>query len=129
VHRETLAELCEQVGLRVVCGTPDDTSTSRAVQVVVYDGAPQLERRCQQIDRLSERFPTARLLLLLDFPRHQECRAAHDAGVCHVLGKPYRIDDLFAALQYALELGPQCQGAELPTDYLAMIGGRVRMAD
>lgn len=114
-NRRTLLEVCQQSGWRADGISPptqdgvaedwQDGLLPESPLVVLYDASPQLDRRERHIQWLRNRWPETALILLVDFPRHEEVARAERWGVFRVLGKPYRLEDLLISMTVAVEQG------------------------
>lgn len=100
-HHESgaaLALACRHIGYHPFVVRPDAFGPNPDVQAVIYDADRNRELRLRQIRDLARCFPAARLVTLLEFPRHDEITQITAAGGHQVLGKPFDIDDLTACL-------------------------------
>jgi CheY-like chemotaxis protein len=95
--RVSLVELCRWAGFQTVsmksARGPDGNPLA-----IIYDADRNRQHRIRDLQRLSQGLPGARIVTLIEYPRHDEIRQALDAGSDHVLGKPYDIDDLLRLL-------------------------------
>ena len=97
-----LADVCRAVGLRTVRFRPSHPAQTQDADLVLYDADPHRPRRIAHLRWLLSRCTSARVIVLIDFPRRDEIDEVLAAGGREVLGKPYLIDDLIACLQDAL---------------------------
>ncbi|MDG2385594.1 MAG: hypothetical protein P8N76_28250 [Pirellulaceae bacterium] len=95
---KALALACQQAGFRTSVVRPDTFGTHEKIGVVLYDADRNHQQRLEQIQKLANGYPAARIVTLLEFPRHDEISQIRAVGGHQVLGKPYDIDDLAACL-------------------------------
>jgi CheY-like chemotaxis protein len=96
--RSALSELCRWAGFQTI-SMKSPRGSSGNPMAVIYDAHRNLQQRRRDLHRLATAFPNARMLTLIEHPRHDEVQQALDAGSDDVLGKPYDIDDLLACLR------------------------------
>ncbi|MCP4192916.1 MAG: hypothetical protein GY768_20065 [Planctomycetaceae bacterium] len=101
---QAIALACQQAGFRTSTLPPDSFNSHDKVGIILYDADRNRQQRLKQIRQLANRHPTARLVTLLEFPRHDEISQILAAGGHQVLGKPYNIDDLVACLGQPTDL-------------------------
>lgn len=97
----TLIDLCEAVG-REAYWCPRDASwpVMPPPAAGIWCGGMLDEGEEASLRHTSERLaPEAPLLVLLDFPRREAVAAARRMGASAILGKPWRADQLLAALR------------------------------
>ncbi len=92
---EMLCQSCQQRGYATVWMPPHGDGLVAGISAVLWD-APDVN--VAELGRCRQALPTAVIIALVDFPRSQEVQAARAAGVSLVMGKPLRMDDLFAEL-------------------------------
>jgi hypothetical protein len=66
--------------------------------VIVIDLARSSEARDAQLRETARWYAAVPVVGLADFPRFDEVQGLRDAGLSHVLAKPFRLDDLLALL-------------------------------
>jgi hypothetical protein len=95
--QRSLAAVCTAAGLSVVSHGPNEPVEISQVDVVIYDAVGAHQRWREHIERLARQQPRS-LIVLVNFPRPDETQWMLAAGATHVLGKPFRIDDLHACV-------------------------------
>ena len=96
--RSSLANVGKRFNLNLVTMAPTDISASQDVAAVIYDADRNRPERQETLQRLSNSFPRARIVVVLEFPRHDEIREILSCGGHHVVGKPFDIVDLLTAI-------------------------------
>jgi hypothetical protein len=96
--RHALSAVCEAAGLTTILHAPDLAVHCRPVEAVIYDAVVDRSRWVEQTSFLQRRYQPAALVVLVSFPRPEECQQLKRAGATTVLGKPYRIEELVASL-------------------------------
>ena len=96
--RRSLAVVCKAAGLDLVAHAPDQCVECARVQTVVYDAVLDRLRWPAQIRQLADSYRPESLIVLVNFPRPDECEAMLRAGATEVLGKPFQLDHLLTSL-------------------------------
>ena len=96
--RKSLANVGERFDLNMVTMAPTDISASQDIAAVIYDADRNRLERQETLHRLSNSFPRARIVVVLEFPRHDEIHEILASGGHHVVGKPFDIVDLMTAI-------------------------------
>lgn len=91
---------------------PQEAATVRGVGAIVWEGLAADPREIEQLRQYRARLDQPATVALLDFPRPDTVEALRSAGAREVLGKPFLVADLTAALDRMLERGA---GQRLPT--------------
>lgn len=94
-----MAEACEKQGYSVVLcgenlGKHDPTASVRGVRVVIVDASECNRAEQARIETLQSRWPSARVMVLLDFPRIEQRRRLQRQGVAVVVSKPITLEAL-----------------------------------
>lgn len=95
--RLSLVELCRWAGFQTV-SMKSPRGLDGNPLAIIYDADRNRQQRIRDLQRLSLGLADARIVTLIEYPRHDEILQALDAGSDHVLGKPYDIDDLLSLL-------------------------------
>jgi hypothetical protein len=96
----TLIDLCQSVG-RQACWCPRDSAfPERTLPTAAIWIGGMLDKGEEESLRLTRKWlPSgAPLVALLDFPRREAVASAMRLGATSVMGKPWRVDHLLAAL-------------------------------
>jgi len=102
--RLSLVELCRWAGFQSGSMKSPRGQDGNPL-AIIYDADRNRQQRIRDLQRLSHGLPDARIVTLIEYPRHDEISQALDAGSNHVLGKPYDIDDLLTLLLPANRTG------------------------
>lgn len=97
-NRRTLEDVCRSAGWRTTVGPEDAGWSSGRVSVVLYDAAGDRQRRIEELRWIARAAPGVPIVMLVDFPRYDEMVSAELEGVKRVLGKPYRVEELWQSL-------------------------------
>lgn len=98
---ETLSAALEQIGVATIWIQPGrEVELTEKVSAGIWDGG-QLDR--EELERLANfcgqiRSHEGVVVALLDYPRVEHFAQSQEAGAATVFGKPYVVDELFAAL-------------------------------
>lgn len=96
----TLITVCETNGLGAIWAPlwrPRPVTSAPAAGLWV--GGQLSDAECTRLRELKKSLPAdAPLVVLLDFPRIDRVRIARELGATHVLGKPWRVEQLLACL-------------------------------
>lgn len=105
-----MAEACEKQGYSVVlsAGSLQDKETSseiRGVSVVIVDASECNKAEQARIKTLQTRWPSARMIVLLDFPRIEQRRRLQEQGVDTIVSKPITLEGLLWHVQQLVSSG------------------------
>ncbi len=98
-NRRTLKDVCRSGGWRTTDGPEDAGWSSGRVSVVLYDAAGDRQRRSEELRWIAREAPGVPIVMLVDFPRYDEIVSSELEGVKRVLGKPYRVEELWQSLE------------------------------
>lgn len=102
-----MAEACEKQGYSVVlCAVSAEnlrdkktSSEIRGVSVVIVDASECNKAEQARIKTLQARWPSARMIVLLDFPRIEQRRRLQEQGVDTIVSKPITLEGLLWHVQ------------------------------
>lgn len=96
----TLITVCETSGLGAIWAPPwRPRPVTSAPAAALWVGGQLSDAECTRLRELKKSLPAdAPLVVLLDFPRIDRVRIARELGATHVLGKPWRVEQLLACL-------------------------------
>jgi hypothetical protein len=95
---DALTTACSDRNLATLWIRPGDRTTARGAAAVVWDGSQMSAEESHELEALSQRFPGAPLLALLDFPRIETQERAIAAGATAILAKPLLLNALHRQL-------------------------------
>jgi hypothetical protein len=101
--RQTLADVCTAAGLRTLGQRPSAWLECTRVDAVIYDAVADRAQWAEHLRELTERYRPRALVVLMNFPRPDECEWMRGAGASEVLGKPFQLDHLLASLVAAAD--------------------------
>ncbi len=95
---EALADVCHRSGGLTQWSRGDFPGEIGDVRRVLVSGQRTNDAEFARYRQLRQRLPTARIVALMDFPRHDDLLRAHEAGVDAVVSRPFSVDELRAVL-------------------------------
>lgn len=104
VDFETLADACQASGRATVwLAEPDQADTDTAhyadLSAILCNGGTSHRQDVHRITRLAQQFPGLPLVAVVGYPRLDDQQRLLAAGACHVVSKPYLLDELLTALE------------------------------
>ncbi len=100
-----LSRACRRRGLAAVWQRDDIVARVEGATAAIFDCADLNDDELDGLRRLSAALRPAPVVALMSFPRIEDHRRALSAGAAAVLSKPLLVDELFAEIIVAVEVG------------------------
>jgi hypothetical protein len=101
---EWLSSLCRERGYPTLWIRGPRYPVAEGISTILFDAADFRDAEFNDLEQLAERYPGARRIVLMDFPRIEDRNRLLDTGAIAVLSKPINIEDLHEAVELGLKI-------------------------